>query len=265
MEDLNKVKDKVKEIYEKYYKPLGFVWEDNSNKLSICAESYSFVKVPNVHISISIPQLYATYMVGLIREDLVEENGKFVVKKLDKPIIKISNGSWFCYDTTNVILKTRYNNIDDLLNDLIKQAEALKPSIWLVASWLGNYINKNGRVRVKFVDGQEYSLKASNIVSLVLNGNTIYIGYKTDNTNYYRRKFPTTEKVKGKLVAPMITEIPVCSKCKAKWFIDADEYADRCWKCGNNSFIHVKKLIWKEEKAVEFEWYPDAPYWKPDF
>jgi len=178
----------------------------------------------------------------------------------------IHTGSWFCYGT-DYGLDASYPTRLDLLNALKELIKKLTPDIWLEASWLGNYINKNGRVKVVFSNGQQYSLNASNIVALVISDNKLYIGYKTNNVQYYSKNFPTANKVSGKLVHPIIVVEERCARCKRLWEYDADERYEYCPYCGCSKTITTKKLIWNKKHAqdYEYEWYPDAPAHKPDY
>jgi len=228
------VLSRVGEIYEKYYKPLGYEWKahpHNVDRLSIYAGSYSFKEVPNAYIELSIPQGYMTY-------DIELRDGK----------ANIQQGTYRVYDESNVVMKINYNSIDELLNDLVKQAEALKPSIWLKVKKIGRYLNKNDRVKVEFADGQKYSLRAGSIVSMTYDKNedVYYVGYKTDHVEFFRQRFPVAQKPQGDLVYPLLSEMAVCKKCGRG---QPSITYDACWNCGNDDFKYVKELLLKDSSA----------------
>ena len=68
--------------------------------------------------------------------------------------------------------------------------------MFLVVSWLGNYINKNGRIKTKlFKNGNttDYSLKVNNIRAIYFDGQKYYVEYLTNNEQWYKQNFETVE------------------------------------------------------------------------
>jgi len=230
MKFVQKLIEEVKEIYEKYYKPLGYAWSGhpaNADRLGIYAGSYKEV----LYIELSIPQGFMSYSIEL------RDGG-----------VRILQGCYSVYDESNVVMKRDYNSVDQLLNDLVKQAEALKPSIWLKVQKIGRYLNKNGRVKVEFADGQRYSLGAGSIVSMTYDKSEdlYYVGYKTDNVEFFKQRFPDAEKPAGELIYPLLSEMAVCKKCGRG---QPSVTYDACWYCGNDDFKYVKELLLKDPSA----------------
>jgi endogenous inhibitor of DNA gyrase (YacG/DUF329 family) len=90
---------------------------------------------------------------------------------------------------------------------------------------VGKLVSKNGRVRVRFGDGREYSLDVARIREVNFFNGEFYIVYETDSADFYRQHaVPEIPRLAIKLRFVVKEEkIFVCSVCGAEIEWDADE------------------------------------------
>jgi len=129
--------------------------------------------------------------------------------------------------------------------------------MFLVAEWIGNYINKNGRVKVKLVpknDNQpDYSLNVDKIKSVWFDGQKYYIEYDSGSSQWYKQNFEVTDSPKGVKCEIKITEHEKCPRCKR---IDCFSWEDHwhCEYCGCPTSYTIKRFNYSYDRVKLLQW-----------
>jgi len=209
--------NKIKEIYEKYYKRYGAIWQKTNKDIAL----YAYDDGVDINVIISIPQMYAEYTKYSYRKDIALSS-RYGIR----------------------LMKDTYTDVNEFYRDIIKLSDYIRVDVWLIVKYIGKYVNKNNRVKVEFIDGTKYSLNVDNIISIVEKNNKKYIGYRTKNVEYYKSRFPTANNVSGKAKMVYTVYKAVCAECGKYWEYDADEPYDYCIYCGSTDKKTIKLLRW---------------------
>jgi len=107
----------------------------------------------------------------------------------------------------------------------------------LIALKIGDTVSQNGRVPVELFEPgtwlktKKYSLKVESIEKITYYRGKYYIAYKTENADFYKQNFRTSDELKGEPCHFYTGEAWVCGRCGAE--IGTEEWdMGECLECG---------------------------------
>lgn len=169
--------------------------------------------------------------------------------KVQRPIIPLPEGidpykiEGNVYSKYYILPKERVEQYLKKLNKYAKEFNSKDYAVLKVKSF-GRYPSKNNRIKVKFANGEQYSLKIDGIAKIYSDGWNYYVLYKTSNKSWYESKFGTPKNIDYSELKPVSFEVvdyAACSKCGSlDWTYEDGGF---CYNCGEYTAPKTKKVF----------------------